>query len=67
MAKEKISFTAMSKEHLVELLKKAGNKSMTMDLLEGDIAMGCPMNEDGTFNFFDYAAWLYGAEYLGKE
>lgn len=62
----KISFLALTKEQVVNLINKGGAKEYTIDLLEDDIKLGAPINNDGTINFFDYGAWLSESRYVKK-
>lgn len=63
MAQEKIDITHLAHDVLVRLLQSSGCRDFTSDLLQEDISLGAPVNEDGTINLFDYAAWLYNAGY----
>lgn len=49
---------ALKKETLVEALRRAGSRSMSMETLEADIAAGAPVNDDGTMNIITYTAWI---------
>lgn len=53
-----IKITALTVQQIVLLLKKAGSRTVTEDSINADIENGCPVNNDGTINFCDYAAWL---------
>lgn len=59
MPKKTPSITNLTKEEFVSLMKKSGFKDANIELLESDISLGAPLNEDGTINLFDFAAWLY--------
>jgi hypothetical protein len=61
--KEKIDITRLSRENLVRLLANSGFRDASAELLEKDISDGAPVNDDGTINLFDFAAWLYVAGY----
>lgn len=61
--KEKIDITHLSQDVLVRLLQSSGCREYTSELLQNDIALGAPVNEDGTINLFDYAVWLYYGDY----
>lgn len=56
---QKDDVLALSKVDLVLLIQENGSPEFTLKDLEEDIAQGCPVNSDGTFNLFNYAAWLY--------
>ena len=62
--KEKATFEALPKKYVVDVLRKMGAKHFTMEVLEEDIRLGAPVNEDGTINMWNYAAWLYDCGYL---
>ena len=49
---------ALSRENLVTLLKKAGFRDMTAEMLQEDIDSGVPVNADGTISLIKYMAWL---------
>ena len=53
-----LKLTALSPENVVQLLKRAGCRDMTMELLERDIDAGLPVNGDGTINLIEYTAWM---------
>ncbi len=53
-----LKMTALSPENVVQLLKRAGCRDMTMELLERDIDAGLPVNGDGTINLIEYTAWM---------
>ena len=53
-----INITAMYRDKLAEILRKSGSRRVSSDTLEADIAAGAPVNEDGTVNLIEYAAWL---------
>lgn len=48
---------ALSRENLVTLLKKAGFRDMTSEMLQEDIDGGVPVNADGTISLVKYMAW----------
>lgn len=62
--KEKASFKSLPKKAVVDIIRKMGAKNYTMEVLETDIKLGAPVNEDGTINMWNYSAWLYDAGYL---
>ncbi len=43
---------------LAALLSKALDRTITTHMIEEAIAIGAPMNLDGTLNLFEVAAWL---------
>lgn len=49
---------ALTPDDLVMILKKSGCKMMTVELLQGDIDAGMPLNGDGTINLVTYVAWM---------
>lgn len=53
---------ALPKGALVRALKNAGSRTLTEERLEADIAAGAPVNENGTMNLYDYAAWILKTE-----
>ena len=53
---------ALPKDALVRALKNAGSRTLTEERLEADIAVGAPVNENGTMNLYDYAAWILKTE-----
>jgi len=48
----------LTKELLVEALRRSGSRTMTMERLEADIAAGVPVNADGTISAVRYVAWI---------
>ena len=40
------------------LLSKVGGQSITVEMLQRDLAAGAPTNPDGTIHLVHYAAWL---------
>lgn len=53
---------ALKKETLVEALRRAGSRTITLESLEADIAAGAPVNSDGTMNIIAYTAWILKGE-----
>ena len=53
---------ALKKETLVEALRRAGSRTITLESLEADIAAGAPINSDGTMNIIVYLAWILRGE-----
>lgn len=49
---------ALSIEDAARLLSRAGDGSVTVDMLRADVESGAPTNADGTVNLVHYAAWL---------
>ncbi len=56
--KPRLSPTALSLADAAKLLTKAAGQSISVEMLETDIAAGAPTNADGTLNLVHYAAWL---------
>ena len=50
--------TALPKDVLVKALKVAGSRTITEEALAADIEAGAPVNENGTMNILEYAAWI---------
>lgn len=50
--------TALSQADFIRLLTQSGARTLTAETLRADIESGAPVNEDGTLNLIDYAAWL---------
>jgi hypothetical protein len=53
-----MSPTAMPLADAAKLLSRAAGASVTVAMLEVDIAAGAPINADGSLNLVHYAAWL---------
>ena len=53
-----LKITALQPEMLVNILKGAGSRLVSAELLLADFAAGAPRNEDGTINFVEFAAWV---------
>jgi hypothetical protein len=49
---------ALTLPNAARLLSAAGNQAITVDMLQADIGLGAPANDDGTINLVHYAAWL---------
>ena len=45
-------------DDLVQFLKSVGSAAVSREIIEADIAAGCPVNADGTISLPKYAAWL---------
>ena len=48
----------ISKEDAVRALKSAGSRTISAEMIEKDIESGLPINEDGTIDLLNYAAWI---------
>ena len=48
----------LTKDEVVRLLKGQGSRTITEETLAADLAAGAPLNEDGTVNLIEYAAWI---------
>lgn len=53
---------SLSVEELVRALKAAGSRTITVESVNTDINSGAPVNEDGTVDIFEYAAWVLREE-----
>ncbi len=53
-----LKLTALQPEMLINLLKGAGSRLISPELLTADFAAGAPRNEDGTINLIEFAAWI---------
>ncbi len=53
-----MSPTALSMADAARLLSAAGGRSVTVEMIQADIAAGGPTNADGALNLVHYAAWL---------
>ena len=53
---------ALLKETLIEVLRRSGSRTATLERLEADIAAGTPVNADGTINIIAYTAWILKGE-----
>ena len=53
-----LKLTALQPEVLVKLLKQAGSRTASPEMIAEDLASGAPRNPDGTINLIEYAAWL---------
>ena len=42
----------------MRLLKQAGSRTASPEMIAADLASGAPQNPDGTINLIEYAAWL---------
>ena len=53
-----LKLTALQPEMLVNVLKGAGSRLISAELLAADFEAGAPRNEDGTINLVEFAAWI---------
>ena len=53
-----LRITALQPEILVNILKGAGSRLISTELLAADLEAGAPRNEDGTINLVEFAAWV---------
>ena len=51
-----LKITALQPEVLVKLLKQAGSRTASPEMIAEDLASGAPQNPDGTINLIEYAA-----------
>lgn len=58
MANEPLKITAIQQDKLLEILRRSGAKEVSAETINADIEAGAPVNEDGTINMIEYAAWL---------
>lgn len=49
---------ALPIDAVVRALKSAGSRTVTEESIHADIARGAPVNENGTINLLNYAAWI---------
>ena len=57
-----LKLTALQPEMLVNILKGAGSRLISAELLAADFEAGAPRNEDGTVNLVEFAAWMVKGE-----
>ena len=57
-----LKLTALQPEMLVSILRGAGSRLISSEMLAADFEAGAPRNEDGTVNLIEYAAWLLKGE-----
>ena len=48
----------ISKENFVTAMRRAGSRTLTLERLESDVAVGAPVNSDGTVDILKYIAWV---------
>ena len=53
-----LKLTALQPEMMVNILKGAGSRLISAELLAADFEAGAPRNEDGTINLVEFAAWI---------
>ena len=53
-----LKLTALQQEILVNIIKGAGSRLFSAELLAADFEAGAPRNEDGTINLVEFAAWI---------
>ena len=53
-----LKLTALQPDMLVNILRRAGSRTISAESLAADFEAGAPKNEDGTVNLIEYAAWL---------
>ena len=49
---------ALSLADLAAMLSRFSTEPLTEDMLEDDVADGCPTNPDGTMNVVQFSAWM---------
>ena len=52
--------TALPPGKLCDVLRRAGARHVSPEAVQADIEAGAPVNDDGTVNLIEYAAWLVG-------
>jgi hypothetical protein len=52
--------TALMPGKLADILRRAGARHASPEAIQADLDAGAPVNEDGTINLIEYAAWLVG-------
>lgn len=57
-SKNNLNPLAISKADAASMLSKVGGKTITLAMIEADLAAGAPVQPDGTINLVHYAAWL---------
>lgn len=63
---QSLSPTRMEIPAALRIIRTAGGRSVTPELLQADIDAGVPLNADGSFNLVYYAAWLIREMALGN-
>lgn len=57
-----LRLTALQPDMLINLLKGAGSRLISAELLAADFEAGAPRNEDGTINLVEFGAWVVKGE-----
>jgi hypothetical protein len=57
-SKHALNPTSLAVADAARLLTRAGGQTVTVQMLQADLAAGAPANADGTINQVSYAAWL---------
>ena len=57
-----LKLTALQPDMLVNILRRAGSRTISAESLAADFEAGAPRNEEGTVNLIEYAAWLVKGE-----
>ena len=52
-----LKLTALQPDMLVNILRRAGSRTISAESLAADFEAGAPRNEEGTVNLIEYAAW----------
>lgn len=50
--------TAMEPRKISDVLQRAGARHVSPETIQADLEAGAPVNDDGTVNLIEYAAWL---------
>jgi hypothetical protein len=58
MSENPVTLTHIKRDDMLVLLKRSGSRKATAETIEADIQAGAPVNNDGTINLIEYAAWL---------
>jgi nicotinic acid mononucleotide adenylyltransferase len=53
-----LKLTSMAVDRVAAVLAKVSARPISESTIREDIEAGAPVNDDGTVNLFDYAAWL---------
>jgi uncharacterized ferredoxin-like protein len=53
-----LSPTSLSVADFARILTRIGGYTITVAMIEADVAAGAPANADGTINLVHFAAWL---------
>jgi hypothetical protein len=52
------TMTALPVATLADILRRAGARHASPEVIQADLDAGAPVNDDGTINLIEYAAWL---------